>query len=135
MQYYYADHLVGGCEAGHPEKFQSYEAAAPHCGTLSVDSIPHNVTAVSLQRTACQNSRNIFLLESEAGLSLGRTWDRFYSQAPHFHHNLYWSRAARGELTFPDKLVSLSLVTHRPIRYARSIGAVAGWCWWVPWYI
>ena len=37
---------MGGCEAGHPEKFQSYEAAAPHCGTLSVDSIPHNVTAV-----------------------------------------------------------------------------------------
>ena len=80
-----------------------------------------------LQRRAGQNSRNIFLLESEAGLSLGRTWDRFYSQAPHFHHNLYWSRAARGELTFPDKLVSLSLIANGPIRYATD--AVAGWCW------
>ena len=52
------------------------------------------------------NSHNIYFLEHADGLNFGRSWDRFYDEAPDFHHNLYWSNKEedRTKALFPDKL-------------------------------
>jgi len=52
------------------------------------------------------NTRNIYFLDNSDGLQFGRTWDRFYNEAPDFHHNLYWSlqEEDKTKQLFPDKL-------------------------------
>ena len=52
------------------------------------------------------NYLNIYLLENADDLQFGRSWDRFYNQAPDFHHNLYWSNQEgdKSHVMFPDKL-------------------------------
>ena len=52
------------------------------------------------------NYQNIYLLENADDLQFGRSWDRFYEQAPDFHHNLYWSNQEgdKSHVMFPDKL-------------------------------
>ena len=66
-----------GCEKGNPNRHQRYT-----------------------------NHHNIYLFDTlEGGMSMGRSWDRFYDEAPQFDHNLYWSPEQNAEAAaiFPWK--------------------------------
>ena len=57
-----AQYFFGGCQKNHMDRPQSYT-----------------------------NSHNIYLLDDAEDFTFGRRWDRYYDEAPFFHHNLYWS--------------------------------------------
>ena len=99
-----------------------------HCGldNVSKNNIIHRRTSRSPPDTiwgGCEksspglqnysNSHNIYLLDNADGLSFGRSWDRYYNEAPNFHHNLYWSSQVEDEhlQLFPDKLTWNEWVT------------------------
>ena len=100
---------------------QGEEALYHHCGldNESVNNVVHRTSSSSFKMVwaGCEkgktnrrqrdtNHPNIYLFDTlEGGMSMGRSWDRYYDEAPEFHHNVYWSVELDGEaaLIFPWK--------------------------------
>ena len=97
------------------------EALYHHCGldNESVNNVVHRTDSSSFKMVwaGCEkgnpdrhqrytNHHNIYLFDTlDGGMSMGRSWDRYYDEAPHFHDNLYWSQEQNAEAAaiFPWK--------------------------------